>query len=175
MLNAPRWVLAVVMGVPAGLGAGLGTRLAQDGSWTSALVSGVFVGLFSGSILGVVMHRKNRQVREAVGELPEARLAQATRAGWRGPVPEDPATREAAHRLLVSQLGQARRQRVWVVPLLVLMAGWTVYLAVSESPWWWSALALWAVAAIGHLWLPVRLQRRVHLLAADPHRESAGT
>ena len=175
MLNARRWVLALVLGVPFGLSQALATRFSQDTSWTYALVWGAIAGLFFGPIMSVVLHRKNRQMREAVGQLPETQLKQATRASWRGPIPEDPATREAAHRLLVSQLDQARRQRVWVAPLLVLMAGWTVYLAVTESPWWWPALALWAVVAVGHLWWPVRLQRRVRLLEAAPHRESAGT
>ena len=175
MLDAPRWVLALVAGIPFGLSQALSTRFVEDTSWTYALVAGAVAGLFFGAFLSVVLHRMNRQVREAVGELPETQLKHATRASWRGPVPEDATTREAAHRLLVSQLGQARRQRVWVVPLVVFMGALTVYLAGTDSPWWWPALALWAVLAIGHLWWPVRLQRRVRLLEGKSPLESAGT
>lgn len=168
MLHAPPRVLAVVMGVPAGLGAGLGARLAQDGSWASALVSGVVVGLFSGAVLSVIVHRKNRRMREAVGELSETQLEHAIRAGWRGPVPEDAATREAAHRLLVSQLGELRRQRVWMLPLLLLVLGAGVFIAVDSGSGWWVVGLVGVLLFATSVCIPRHLQRRAELLGTAP-------
>jgi hypothetical protein len=53
MLNAPRWVLALVTGVPFGLWMALSTRFLQDGSWTEALVTGGVAGVFFGATMSV--------------------------------------------------------------------------------------------------------------------------
>lgn len=171
LLNAPRRVLVLGMGVPFGLWTVLWSRFGPaDASWAEAAGTGLLGGVFFGVSMGLVLHRQYRGVRGALGGLSEADLRRAGRASWRGPVPEDPAVRDAAHALTVNQLAQLRRQRVWALPFLALMLVVCLYLALAVSAWGWLVVAGWAVLASGHVLGPRLLRRRAELLGSAPER-----
>ena len=168
MLNAPRWVLALVTGVPFGLWMVLFGRFFQDVSWTQALVSGGIAGVFFGAAMGVYLHRLYRRTREAVGDLSNAEIKRAGRASVRGPVPADAEIRAAAHGLAISNFDLLRRQRVWALPFLALMLGAGIFLTVTEGAGWWIPIAFCAILGAVTVYLPRHLRRRIELLQATP-------
>jgi hypothetical protein len=167
LLHAPAWVLALVNGGTFGLWWVLYTRLIQEEGWTEALVSGGLLGLFFGAVMGPVLHRQNRGVREVAARSPEGLSRQVRRAASRGPVPAEPEVRRAAHELALAQLEPMERQRAWGPPFFLLMAALAVGLAVTGTGWWWAGAALFAAMAAGHRYQLVRLRRRAALLEPD--------
>ncbi len=172
LLNAPAWALGLVNGSLFGLFWTAFTRYGEGDSWTAALVQGGLMGLFFGAVMGRVQHRQQRGVRDVAARSPEGLSKRVRRAVLRGPAPEDPQVREAAHGLAVAQLAQYERQRRWASPFFGLMAVLTAFLAVTDSPWWWLAVGAWTAAAVGHPWLRRRLRRRAALLRAHPGPEA---
>lgn len=168
LLKAPWWALALVMGTYFGTFMALWTRFFQGAPWPVALGAGVLGGLFFGLVMGPFLARRNRRLREALGEAGVARRAQVVRAAWRGPMPEDPELREAARRVALDQREQTLGERRWAVPVLVLFAIGEAAAAVWLTPWFWLAVALFVGAAASAMIMPNRLARRAELLQ-DPH------
>ncbi|SEM12292.1 hypothetical protein SAMN04515665_13223 [Blastococcus sp. DSM 46786] len=166
LLQAPVWVLSVVTGSTFGLFWVLWSRLLEGESWSEALAVGGLLGLFFGAVMGPVLHRQNRGVREAAERSPEGLSPRVRRAASRGPVPAETEVRRAAHELALAQLGPLERQRAWGPPFFLFMAAVAVGLASTESAWWWLGAAFFVAIAAGHRYQLVRLRRRVALL--DP-------
>ncbi len=163
LLSAPRWVVGLISGLPFGTFMGVTSGL-RHGRWTQALIEGVLAGAFYGAVMGVVMHRRYGRYREALGSVPQSDVRRAAREARRGRVPDDPEARRAAYRLLNVQLGELRRQRRWAPAFLALMVVGSVFMAVTQTPWWWCAVPFWLAVLAVHLLLPRRLDRRLQLL-----------
>lgn len=168
LLHAPAWVLGLLNGSLFGLFWTAFTRYGEGESWTAALVQGGLLGLFFGAVMGRLQHRQQQGVRDVAARSPEGLSRRVRRAVLRGPAPEDPQVREAAHGLAVAHLAQYERQRRWAPPFFGLVAVLSAFLAVTDSPWWWFAVAAWAAAAAGHPWMVRHLRRRTALLGDDP-------
>lgn len=128
----------------------------------AAAVGGVFFGAF----MGLFLTRVNRRTRAAVGDVAPDRRVAVLRSAAKGPVPEDPAERAAAARLVSHRLEETRRNRwrtLGVTALFLLLGGW---LAVTSSPWWWCWVATWCVLLGWSLVLPARLPGRLAELQA---------
>jgi hypothetical protein len=140
------------------------TRGREDASWTSAIVQGVVVGVLVGAVMGPFLHRQNRRTREAIGDVPDAVRRSAGRAALWGPVPEDPDVRRTALRFAEHGLAQASRRPVlaWIAGSVFVVS--SIYLALTQSPWWWAATAFWvAMMAVSFVLRP-RLRGRIELL-----------
>lgn len=166
LLSAPRWVLSVGTGLFFGLFMTV-FFLIQDGHVLPAVINGPIGGILFGAIMGRQAARQNNQVMEALGPLTPPGLRDAIRATNRGPVPEDRQIRQAACRLTNLQLHQLSRQREWSLAFFGLMDVLYVLLALTRSPWWWAAAALFSVALAGQVWLPGHLRRRLDRLQVD--------
>jgi hypothetical protein len=163
LLTAPRWAVGLVAGVPFGAFMGLSEGL-RHGNWGDALIAGVIAGVIYGAIYGVFMHRRFGRYRAAIGGVPQRDVRRAAREARRGKVPEDPEARRAAYRLLDVQLGELRRQRRWAPILFVLLLGLSVFLALTQTPWWWVTVPCWPALLAMHLVMPRRMGRRLELL-----------
>lgn len=97
---------------------------------------------------------------------PRAQARRARRAAARGPVPEDPAVREAAHELVLSHLADLDRQRYWAPLLFAGTAVLAGAVALTGATWLWVTVPVWVAAAVGHPYLRAHARRRAELL--DP-------
>ena len=167
MLNAPAWVLAVVNGTLFGVFWAGWTHYGEGDSWTASLVQGSLLGLFFGAVMGPVLHRQQRGVREAAARSPEGLSKRVRRAAWRGPAPQEPEVRAAARDVVLAQLAQYDKQRVRGPIFCAVLAVLSLYLAVVQSPWHWLGVLAWSAAAAGHLWVRSWLRRRADLLRPD--------
>src|SRR4051812_23312780 len=104
LLRAPWWVLSLVTGVLFGIAMALFGALAQGASWPVAAGGGVLGGLLFGAVMGPVLARQNRRLRESTGGASADDLRRARRAVRGGRVPDDPAERALAHGLVTTQL-----------------------------------------------------------------------
>ena len=163
-MDAPRWVLGVVVALPVAAAVLFMTRARDDASWTSALIQGVVVGVVVGMFMGPFLHRQNRRTREAIGDVPDAVRRSAGRASLWGPVPEDPAVRQTALRFAEHALAQTKRRPLfaWIAGAVFVAA--SVYLALTQSPFWWAATAFWVAMLVFSVVLRPRLRRRIELL-----------
>jgi len=175
LLHAPAWVLGLVNGVVFGTVWTVGGRLLEGENWSAAIVRGVLAGLVFGAIMGRVQHRQQQGVRDVAERSPEGLSRRVRRAAFRGPVPQEPGVRAAAHGLALAILAQYDRQQRWASPFFVLVALLSVLLAVTDSPWWWLAVVAWIVAAVGHPYMRSRLRRRAELLRADGTVQQTGS
>jgi hypothetical protein len=160
-------VLALVAGLPFGGAMALYRGLIDGDGWRHALVGGGIAGLVFGGLMGPVLYRQNRRLRQVIGELSVRDIRRVGRAAWRGPVPADPEIRSAAYRLAVHRLSQNRDLRVLGV---VVLAGWLlvcVILALTQTPWFWLEVLLVAAILGAYLAQQRRLERRAALLAPD--------
>jgi hypothetical protein len=172
VLHAPWWVLALVMGVPFGVAMGIFAYV-RDGNLPLALYMGAATGVFFGLLMGAVLARQNRRTRAAMAVAPGQEQA-VLRATNKGPVPSDPAVREAALRLLDGQRAQLAR---WRVPALVLFGLFAVLDAVAAlmGAWWlWLGVALFVGLAALQLVAARRVERRIAVLqrAGVPDRST---
>jgi uncharacterized membrane protein (UPF0136 family) len=167
LLDAPAWVLGLVGGTVSGVLWVLATRLVWQESWTESVVTGLIFGLVFGAVIGPVQRRQNRGLREAAARSPEGLSKRVRRAASRGPVPDDPSLRAAAHDVLLAQLAPLERQRIWGPAFFLGVGVLGVFLAVTDSAWWWIASTAWIAAAGGHRLLLLRLRRREELLRRD--------
>ena len=166
LLDAPAWVLALFTGTFFAVFWALTTRV-QGESWSAAVVQGAILGVFFGGVMGPVLHRQNRGLREAAARSPEGLSKRVRRAAWRGPVPDDVDVRRAAHEVVLAQSAQLERQRVWGPAVFLLLAALGTYLAVADDPWWWLSVPVWITAAAAHRVVLLRLRRRAELLRPD--------
>jgi len=164
LADAPRWVVSVVAGAIFGVGMAASQHFQQGSSWQASLAYGAVLGVVFGFVMGWVSDRQRQRLRAAVGPLlTDARVRRAVR---RGPAPEDPEVRQAALRSVEQQLAQTRRQRGWVLPVFAVFCGLYLYLAVTDSAWWWLAGAFFAGMFLLSLLLPRWLTRRRAVLAS---------
>ncbi|MGX5653759.1 hypothetical protein ACWKWC_03200 [Geodermatophilus nigrescens] len=89
---------------------------------------------------------------------PETQRA-AARAIRRGPVPADPQVRAAAVRVIDHQVAEMRSRRWLSIGGFVLFMVLSTTLAISQSSWWWLAVAFWVAMAGMAMVRPRRLQR----------------
>jgi hypothetical protein len=148
---------------------GVQAWLRGDESWAEAVVSGVLGGVVFGAVMGPLLARMNRRFREAAGDVPRDQLQRIARLARRGPVPEDPQLRRAAHRVALQQRDQLLRQRRWALPLLGLVTAFLLWLALrgGGDPFPWLVVVFLIVLIAAHLLMARRLARRAELLA-DP-------
>ncbi|NEK85864.1 hypothetical protein GCU60_08825 [Blastococcus saxobsidens] len=165
LAGASRAQLALVMGLFCGIGGALGVVVIAGEGWAGALPAAIGAGLGGGLIGATLLHGQLRRRAEALGPLPAATRRAAERASLRGPVPEDPGTRAAAHALARTALAEHRRRRVVGIVSALFVLAMLVFLAVQASPWWWAGVAA-AIGLLVHGWvvLPRRLERRAELL-----------
>lgn len=164
LLTAPAWVIGLLNGAVAGAMWVLINRVVWQETWAASALSGLLFGVVFGVITGPFQRRQWRGLREAAGRSPEGLSKRIRRAASRGPVPGDPAVRQAAHEVAVVQLRTFETQRVWGPGFLLVMAVLGVFLAVDGDPWWWVAAAAFVAAAVGHRWLLLHLRRRAEVL-----------
>ncbi|MCO1659382.1 hypothetical protein [Pseudonocardia humida] len=171
LLNAPWWVLALVTGVPFGVAMGVVVGV-RDGDLPLVLYTGAAAGVFFGLLMGVVPARQNRRVREAMAVAPRQEPA-VLRAVGKGPVPTDPAVREAALRLATLQHEQLARWRIPGLVLFGMIAVLDAVVAIMSNPWVWLWVALFVGFAALQLVAPRRVERRIAVLRdagpADQH------
>ncbi len=98
---------------------------------------------------------------------PRAQAKRARRAAARGPVPEEPEAREAAHELALAHLADLDGQRYWAPPLFVLTAALAVGLALTGVSWLWVTVPVWIAAVVGHPYLRAHARRRAELLDSE--------
>jgi hypothetical protein len=163
LLSAPRWVVALVTGLPFGAVMGVMTGL-RHGNWTDALTVGAFAAVSYGAVMGFFMHRQFARYREALGSVPRSDVRKAVREARRGRVPADPEAKRAAYRVLTVQLEQLRSQRRWAVPFFVLVVASSVFLALTRTPAGWVAVALCVAFLAAYLTMPRLMTRRLELL-----------
>ena len=163
-MDAPRWVLGLVVALPVAVVVILMTRAREDASWTSALVQGVAAGIIVGAVMGPFLHRQNRRTREAIGDVPDDVRRRAGRAALWGPLPEDPEVRRTALRFAEHGLAQASRRPLLAWIAAAVFVGASAYLAIGQSPWWWVATAFWVAMLLVTVFLRPRLRRRIELL-----------
>jgi hypothetical protein len=166
LLNAPRWVVGLISGLPFGVVMGVMTGL-RRGRWMDALIEGVIAAVVYGAVMGVVMHRRFGRYRDAVGDVPQSEVRRAVRGAGQGRVPDDPEARGAAYRLLTTQAADLRRQRPWALGVLGVMAASGIFLAISQRQLWWETSLLWLawlIFLVSYLVVPHRLRRRLEVL-----------
>lgn len=164
--QAPWWVLALVMGTLFGLGMVV-FGLLQGESTVSAAVTGALAGAFFGLVMGPVARRAHLRQHAALGEVTPAQRRTARRAAWRGPVPADAEVCRAAVDLLDHQVVVYRRLR-WAIVMYAGFLVLTVWLVVSDSPWFALELPVFAGLLLAQVWMPHHLRhRRARLVAGS--------
>ena len=163
LLRAPWWVLSAIAGVIFGVGQFL-THLGEGRSAAASATGALVAGLLFGLIMGPFSVRQNRRLLAAQGDVPRESEKEVRRAVMRGPAPSDPEVRAAAARVVALQLAQLRRLW-WAAILWVALVALSLWLAVSESPWWLLCGLLFGAFLAYQLWLPGHLQQRERLLA----------
>ena len=170
LLTAPWWALSLLTGALYGIGTTVAGELRGDESWTEAVVSGVLGGVVFGAVMGPLLIRMDRGFREAAGDVPPDQLRRIARLARRGPVPEDPQLRRAAHRVALQQRDQLVSQRRWALPLFGLVTAFLLWVALRDGggdPFPWLAVVFLVVLIAAHLLMARRLSCRAELLA-DP-------
>ena len=166
LLSARWWQVGLVSAVPLGVVLALVERFARGDSWTEALALEVVAGLLRGGVAGALT---TARLREDADGMPSETYARVERATRRGPVPESPEERAAAHDPVLSRPVVVRASRT---PSAVLFSGLALLTAVggvTRSPWWWVVTGVCvALVVVAVLVVPRRLERRAELLAEPP-------
>ena len=171
LVTAPWWALSLLSGSAYALANVLTGRYVGDESWTEAVVSGLVVGAVFGAVMGPVAARMNRRFREAAGDIPREQWRLVARLARRGPVPEDPQVRRAAHRVAQQQRDQLSAQRWWLLPPLGVVTAFLLWVALRDGradPVTWLVIVLLLGLIATHLLLARHLTRRAELLAEPP-------
>jgi hypothetical protein len=162
--DAPWWVWSLIEGVFFGSFMAVYFHAQGSGGWSGAIVGGLISGAAFGAVMGPFAARQRRTTLAAAGSLPARDLPVAGRAAMRGPVPHDPDVRQAAERLATQQLNEFSRFRWLGLSVFAAFTLLSTFLALTSSPSWWAATALFAVFEGLYLLLPLHLRRRVALL-----------
>ena len=170
LIAAPVWVRSVVLGVFFGVAMAV-VPFGGGGDWAGRGVVGV-VGVVGGIFFGFFMDRFiKRDLGASDAELRDLPIAQrraAMRAAWRGPAPTDPAVRAAAlHNAENTRDVTDRRWRLTTMVFVVFVVFLVVYtvMALTRSPWWWLAFAMFAGLLALHLTSRRRVERRIGVLS----------
>lgn len=164
---APRWVQSVALGVFFGFWFAVSYR-----AWGEDWGSVIFAGLVGAVIFGAIVHRieftRDRGLRARLVPLDPAQRRHAVRAAHRGPLPGDPAVRNAA--LYVACFDLARHEENARITGIILAAG-TVAAAVAAivtpSVWWAIVAVPLAGSLIAHIWRGQSLPGRIDRLRAS--------
>jgi len=167
-LTAPRWAHCIAAGALFGAIWTVLSRL-QGEPWAASLGGGVFGAVFFGLFFGWWLHRQIARTRELLAQTPGVDPRVVSRAARRGSVPDDPGVRTAALALVEQQQAVLRRQRVLQRVMWPVMIALGAHQAVSSSPWWWLAVALFVFFLVLGLVEPRRLDRRARALRGEPH------
>jgi hypothetical protein len=167
-LYAPWWVFGAMTGLPLALTAGVLVGL-RYGDLLFAVLCGLLAGLVTGLVTGIVAAKTNERIRAAVGPIPPEHVAAVMRAAHRGPVPQDPAVREAALRMAVHQLTETSRFYRSAVLGFGFFAVFDAFAAVVTGAWHlWLGALLFAFFAVAPPVQRRRLERRVAVLRGEP-------
>ena len=164
LADPPKWVVALLAGVPFGIAMGLSAK--SDGAgWPGAAfmaTSGVPFGL----AMAWQAPRWRRGTDQAEAGLATDKLPAARVAASRGPVPADPEIRAAATRIASHELALAMRHRKFRLLAGSLMLIPTVGAITAGSLW----AVPYALTSGSVLYLsayrPLQLKRRIELLRA---------
>lgn len=137
--------------------------LVRDESWAEVLVRAAVVGAGAGAVVAFV-HRR-RSAEDPDDQSPRAVGRRVRRAASRGPVPEDPDEREAAHELALDHVRVLEGQRYWAPVTFGATAALAAGVALTGPAWVWATVPVWLAAAAGHPWLRSRMRSRAELLA----------
>ena len=164
LATAPVWVQSVFMGVFFGVSMTLWPA-GSGGSWIGRILGGVVGGALFGFFMGRFVKREFGAIRSELADLPPDQRRAAMRAAGRGPAPADPVVREAA-----LQCAKHRRdlvERRWRFNNTVFAVALALYavMALTRSPWWWAAFAMFAAFLVGQLRSPHRVERRIAVLS----------
>jgi hypothetical protein len=108
--------------------------------WWLAAAAGGFAAVLGGGVLVLLFHAQRRVARELTGRTVTVRqLRQASRASESGPVPGDPEIHRLAVGFAERQLRSARRQRPWLVAMLVVLTALELFVALSGQ--WWAVVS----------------------------------
>jgi hypothetical protein len=138
----------------------------QDSSWMAAISGGLLGGLVFGLTMGALTARTTRRARAAMGDEEYAELAALPLFRRKQALAGRPDLREAAARGLLHQRDQLRQQRRWAVPVGVLLLALELWAALTRSPWFWFAVALFAAALMSQFVMPAVIDRKVRRLRA---------
>lgn len=165
LARASRWQLGLLMGLSCGSGTAVVLGVLGGEGWTQALAGAIGAAVGGAGIGATLLHGQARRRADAVAGLPAPARRTASRAAFRGPVPEDPEARGAAYALTQQALAEHRRRRVVGVLGAVVILAMLVNLAVQGSAWWWLVVA-GTLGLLVHGWfvLPGRLRSRAELL-----------
>lgn len=170
--SSRRWVLAgSIFGVLMGLFVGFYVH--RDGAQLARVVMvGLATAVAAGVFFGVAMRSTMGSLLSVGAELPPEERKRAWRAALRGPVPPDPEVHRVAVRIARRHLASATGARFVVsMVMFVLLAGSSVWLAISTERWWQWLLAAFFLAMIGvQVWNRRRWRRRVSVLVDDQTR-----
>lgn len=158
------WVLALFNGAIFGVLSVLQHLVIGDASLLGAVVGGVFGGVVFGLLMGVITARLNRRMVGEVGDVAVGDQRAVSRAAVRGPVPQDPAVRQAALRMAVFQAARGRRMRWFAVAVFGGLIALSVYLAAAQTPMWLLGAVFFAALLVWVLVQPLWFDRRADLL-----------
>ncbi|TKV55959.1 hypothetical protein FDO65_21685 [Nakamurella flava] len=157
---------AIWGGVIFGLVIG-GIFLASSGGQVWAAVG---VAILAGGLFGLAvdynLHRQRRAAVAALGPAGETLNRSDVHDALSGPVAKDPSARQQQLKIVdlqIAEAGRAGRRTIIVFGLLLFAE---VVLAITSTPWFWVAAALFAVLLVATPIQQARLRRRRAELAA---------
>ncbi|MFY0409300.1 hypothetical protein [Solicola sp. PLA-1-18] len=160
LLGLPPWSGGLLAGVMYTVSMAVFDVVGGSFSLAGSLVRGVVFTVLMTVFFAVFGSRRHA----AAGLTDPVRRRQASLDSRIGAPPSDPERRAAALRLLEATRAQNRRSLRWAVPLLAVFGALSVWLAITESPWWTLNLLVPALVAAASVWEHVRDTRRVRLL-----------
>ena len=140
--------------------------LVRDEGWSEVLVRAAVCGVALGAVMALWEVRR-RRVDDPDDQSPRAVGRRVRRASSRGPVPEDPDERHAAHEMALDHLRELDRQRYWAPVLFVAMAALWAGVALTGPSWVWVLVPVLLAAAVGHPLLRGRMRDGAELLAPE--------
>ena len=172
--TAPRWVLALVTGVPFAVvmsvyAAMTLTNLTVAGRVYVGVVVGIVGGAFFGFFMGWFTERRRNDVPvRAVDEVPDALRPVVMRSAWRDPAPADPFVRHAALRVVEDSRELNHRRWRSTAVIFTCFSLFHLALALTSSRWYWLGFALFAGLLALHLAWPRRIDQRIAILSRGP-------
>jgi hypothetical protein len=166
LAGVPTWVSSVISGVLFGAAMTV-YSVVRDGSlpWAYLTVMGALVGAAFGITLHLLVGRELGASRAELAALPLDQRREALRAMGRHPVPTDPTVRRVALNQALATRDLYRRRTRFTLATFGVFLLLEAFLAITSSPWYWAAVALFAVMAAAQVVLPRRLDRRIALLS----------
>ena len=156
LATAPVWILYLINTTIASI-----IWLAPSLDVGRAIGIGVVVG---GAMTAVQTSSRRKPTPAAFSALPRASWQLVRDAAWHGPVPADPAVRRAACELADRDRAKLVTDRIWLIPVSLLLIGVFLSLAVTDRvSWALPAVLLCIPLAVVVLW-PVHLSRRINAL-----------